>query len=183
MTKPAVVFPIWISATDLKTQSEYLSNYLSAGIVDCVVWQLNAVNLMTGTETGRIDTLPPWRDSMTKLVTSANASLASANIPLILVLHPVPYEASPVEYGWSHETQMGNSIDHYASDQQLLRAALDPPHVPLLDLFPQFAANYASRSPVKLFGTRDFHFTPAGNALVANHVLEALTKLRPWVSK
>jgi len=176
-----------VQVTTPKAVQDYARTVFSLGLVDAVVWQLNSAfvnaELNRGLETSleQNPRVAQWQARLTNEVKLTVASLQRARVPLLVVVHPMPREVSPVEDTWYPE--LANYLlpyEQYANDPQLLVQSVQKAHVSAIDLTPNFISY--ERQPIRrpLFASIDFHFSPAGDALVADLVADALERWRPW---
>lgn len=169
--------------------ASYIQQYLSQGLAECVVWQFNSfhvINALNLPFNANIATVAPtWQPKLTKVMRDTGDQLGRSGTFFMTALMPYPYEISPVESSFYRTFGvMGiappDADEDFAGVGPAMRAAIGAARVPLLDLFPKFIRVEGSPDHEALFGTRDTHFTKAGNALVAAAIVRELERRHPW---
>lgn len=186
LKQPVRVLAYKLAPGSIKLTGQYISDVLSEGLVDDVVWSFNTGHLLRELQERKwgLDDVSKWKPMMTDLIGSLNRDLRSKKVPMLIALQPLVDEASwteghwggadivfPGAFGWSDELRMiGGNV----------RGALRAGRVPYVDLFPQVWAyeDGAERSP--LFGTWDGHPSRAGNVLIGKLIAAELEKEKPW---
>lgn len=182
--RPPRVYPIWLVA-NLDSIGDYVNQYLSTGLADMVVLNLNSgllYNLVDAQEPANLVPLAKaWRPIVTRDVRTMANSLRASHIPFTVAITPLPYEVSPFE-----ATYYLNTVDRpaplgeYAPLGGLYTNAVNAAGVTSIDMFPAFSAIERQPDRPALFGTRDEHLSVDGAALVANLLYANLERTRPW---
>jgi hypothetical protein len=200
LDKPLKMEVGYFTAVPLEPQAQYIRESLADGTVDLVIWNLNPHFFH--------DAVGDWEVALPEFTPSAEArwkaaiettydKLKASKTQLILVDEPLGPHLGPAEsFAYreflSYDKSLRLGYDKYGQlprlpeygyqtnvDMEKLLGSLGIPYLPTLERFTAY-----ERGPhAPLYSNYDFHFTPAGDAFLADMIVAYLEKTRPWANR
>jgi len=193
LKKRVEVAAVYILPT-LQATKSYVEAVLTKDLVDCVVMQLNWITVAESFPAGMVTASgQPYRTEVgsqaAALMREIYGTLHDRGIPAVVVVHPMPWEFSPVEQlvsienvGWrdNQYSSLGFGFSDPPTTTDPVLRILRAADVPIIDLTRDFRDAEKSTQRVALFGSNDYHFTAAGRRFVADRVADQLELSKPW---
>ena len=197
LSKPLKFDVGYFTAVPLAPQAQYIGESLADGTIDLVIWNLNPHFFHDSTgdwEVALPQFTPEARAGWKAAVDAAYAKLKASNTKLILVDEPLGQHLGPGEsFAYrdylSYDKSVRQGYDKFGQlprkpgygydtnvEMERFLGSLGIPYIPTLERFLEYERG--AHSP--LYSNYDFHFTPAGDAFLADIISTYLEKTRPW---
>ncbi len=172
---------------------DYVREFLADGEVDCVVLLVNSqwINAVAG-RPGRglsQDLTVPMIDTLAQQLAAIASDAKAAHLAVVVAAQPFPFEVSPLEQVLAGTTGMPSvyvpqeSDDDYTTFHDRFVGALRSSGLPLVDGWSVFRAETAAPSHRPLYGSRELHLGPHGDAVLGAAIARAIVQSRlGWVS-
>jgi len=187
LAKPACVFAVRLLGSTVDSTKSFVNELLAPGLADAVVFELNYAMISSASHPREmwlsIADDGKWHARTVATLRSMKESLAQYRAALLVVASPFGEEFADADGAWSRLVSLDQSFatpDAYVQDAKELDSILQEAQVDSATAFPAFLALERGPHPPALFGTRDMHESPAGNAVLGKVIGDALERLTPW---
>jgi hypothetical protein len=197
LAKPLKFDVGYFAAVSLVPQAQYVGESLADGTVDLVIWNLNAHFFhkdFTDWEVALPAFTPDEEAAWKAAVEAAYAKLSASHTQLLITDEPLgqhlgPGEAFAYREFLSYDKSQREGYDRFGQfprapgygydtnvEMERFLGSLGVPYLPTLQRF----VDYERGAHAPLYSNYDFHFTPAGDAFLADLIVQYLEKARPW---
>ncbi len=179
------IYPVMRSGVTTTAALSLIDNELSDGNVDMVVLDLSTYGQMGGDRRAGAGYPNGWQADLRAGLTRTKTLLGASGVAFLVLNHPGAADF-PDESEFLHVRKGGDvsarpssaASSQYYHDE--IAGILDASSVPTLDLWPAFFDAFRASDRVPSFASWDYHLSPAGRRLVAEHLAARIVEMHPW---